>query len=108
MDNSECFNFYGVIIDATYPYKSQSKYLCGLRVVDPTAHITDSKEDFATVQIYAKRIEDLPIVKRVGDIIRVHRSNVRIYPLRSHLTAGSLACFLHLSYNSTKERSSST
>ena len=29
--------------------------------------------------IYAKRIEDLPIVKRIGDIVRIHRANVKLY-----------------------------
>ena len=27
--------------------------------------------------IYAKRIEDLPVVRKLGDIIRVHRANAK-------------------------------
>lgn len=29
--------------------------------------------------IYAKRIEDLPIVRRIGDVVRIHRSNVKLF-----------------------------
>lgn len=31
------------------------------------------------VIIYAKRFEDLPLVQRLGDIIRIHRANIRLY-----------------------------
>lgn len=29
--------------------------------------------------MYAKRFEDLPIIHRLGDIIRVHRATLRLY-----------------------------
>jgi hypothetical protein len=29
--------------------------------------------------LYAKRFEDLPIIQRLGDIIRVHRATLRLY-----------------------------
>jgi len=29
--------------------------------------------------LYAKRFEDLPIISKIGDIIRVHRATLRIY-----------------------------
>ena len=29
------------------------------------------------ILIYAKRFEDLPIVKHIGDIIRIHRANIK-------------------------------
>jgi hypothetical protein len=31
------------------------------------------------VVIYAKRFEDLPLIRRVGDVIRIHRANIRSY-----------------------------
>jgi hypothetical protein len=31
------------------------------------------------VVIYAKRFEDLPLIRRVGDVIRIHRANIRAY-----------------------------
>lgn len=34
---------------------------------------------FATAIIYAKRFEDLPIVKNLGDVIRIHRANMKQY-----------------------------
>lgn len=72
-------HFYGVIIDATFPYKvKQDRYICVLKVIDPTLN-PKTKGDWAQVVIYAKRFEDLPIVHRIGDIIRVHRAQVRIW-----------------------------
>jgi len=69
-------HIYGAIIDATFPYKvSKDKFICSLKIVDNT----HSGKDYASVVIYAKRFEDLPIVHRVGDIIRLHRATLRIY-----------------------------
>jgi len=67
---------YGVIIDATFPYKvSKDRFICSLKIVDNT----HNGKEHASVVIYAKRFEDLPIVHRVGDIIRLHRATLRIY-----------------------------
>jgi len=68
-------HFYGVITDATFPYKVHAdRFICSLKVIDPTC-----KKNHCQVVIYAKRFEDLPIVHRVGDIIRVHRATLRMY-----------------------------
>lgn len=76
-------NVYGIIIDATFPHKvSADKYVCSLKIVDPSLHSKTAKatdNDYATVVIYAKRFEDLPICNKVGDIIRLHRANLRMY-----------------------------
>jgi hypothetical protein len=76
-------NVYGIIIDATFPHKvSADKYVCSLKIVDPSLHSKGGKatdNDYATVVIYAKRFEDLPICNKVGDIIRLHRANLRMY-----------------------------
>ena len=48
--------------------------MCYLKVVDRTTHVTEGKDDFATVTLQSRRFEDLPIIQRVGDIIRVHRA----------------------------------
>lgn len=72
-------NFYGVIIDATFPYKINSnRFICSLKVIDPTLN-PKNKDGWAQVIIYANRFEDLPIVHRIGDIIRIHRANLRIH-----------------------------
>jgi hypothetical protein len=46
--------------------------------IDPSSSRADSA-DYANLILYAKRFEDLPIISRLGDIIRVHRSTLRIY-----------------------------
>ena len=60
LQHQDHFNFFGVIIDAGYPYKNpQGKFICTVKVVDHTLHHkggTDSLTPiFATVIIYAKR-----------------------------------------------------
>jgi hypothetical protein len=77
--SSESCNFYGVIIDATFPYKRDKFFICSLKVIDPTLNPKISAQNYATVIIYAYRFEDLPIVHRIGDIIRIHRAKLRIH-----------------------------
>ena len=80
---SDPVHVYGVIIDATFPYKvTNDKYITSLKIVDPSLHSKGGKptdNDWAQVVIYANKFEDLPIVSRVGDIIRLHRATVRIH-----------------------------
>jgi hypothetical protein len=80
---TESTNVYGVIIDATFPYKvTADKYITSLKIVDPSLHSKGGKptdNDWAQVVIYADKFEDLPIISKVGDIIRLHRANVRIH-----------------------------
>jgi hypothetical protein len=78
------YNFFGVIIDAGFPYRTpQGKYICTVKVVDHTLHHKGGTDTvapiFATVIIYAKRLEDLPVVSTVGDIIRIHRATMKEY-----------------------------
>ena len=85
MTSAHPHHFYAVVIDATFPYKTQGdKFICSLKIVDPSLHVKNQKGtgdggDYATLVLYAKRFEDLPIVQRVGDIIRVHRAILRLY-----------------------------
>jgi Telomeric single stranded DNA binding POT1/CDC13 len=85
LTSNEYSNFYGVVIDATFPYKTnQERYICSLKIVDPSLYLKSQKgtgdaSDYATLVLYAKRFEDLPIIHRIGDIIRVHRANLRLY-----------------------------
>lgn len=73
-------NVYGVIIDATFPYKVNTKlYVCSLKIVDPSLNTGSKGADYASVVMYAKRFEDLPIVLRMGDVIRLHRATLRMY-----------------------------
>lgn len=79
LTSSDPMHFYGVITDATFPYKVRAgRFVCSLKVIDPTCN-PKTKQDYAQVVIYASRFEDLPIVHRIGDIIRIHRANLRPY-----------------------------
>ena len=84
LTSSETHNVYGVIIDATFPYKvNQEMYVCSLKIVDPSLNASSGGKgadgNYASVVIYAKKFEDLPIIHRVGDIIRLHRATLRMY-----------------------------
>ena len=77
-----------MVVDATFPYKTSREchedalYVCSLKLVDPSLYAKSeekSGKDYATLVLYAKRFEDLPIVSRIGDIIRVHRASIRLY-----------------------------
>ena len=73
------------MIDASFPYKGASRHICSVKVVDPSINIRggkgtgDETNDYASVIIYAKQFEDLPIIVRAGDIIRIHRADLKIY-----------------------------
>lgn len=74
--SSDTHHVYGVIVDATFPYKTNNeKFICSLKIVDASLN----GKEFASVVIYAKRFENLPIVHRLGDIIRLHRASLRMY-----------------------------
>jgi hypothetical protein len=49
-----------------------------MKVIDPTLY-PQKKDDWAQVVIYANKLEDLPFVHRIGDIIRVHRADLKIH-----------------------------
>jgi hypothetical protein len=70
-------SFYGVIIDAGHPYKGQNRFICTIKVVDQTRHATTEeqvKTGFALITCFAKRMEDLPVVRKIGDVIRCQRA----------------------------------
>lgn len=74
--SSDTHHVYGVIVDATFPYKTNNdKFICSLKIVDPSLN----GKEFASVVFYAQRFENLPIVHRLGDIIRLHRASLRMY-----------------------------
>jgi hypothetical protein len=77
-------NIYGVVIDAAATYKaSSSKYITSLKLIDPTMHSlgNEANERFrhVTCIVYAKRLEDCPSVRNIGDVIRIHRANFKLY-----------------------------
>lgn len=76
---SDPCNFYGVIVDATFPYKREKFYVCSLKVIDPTLNPKTGSQAYSTIVIYAQRFEDLPIVTKIGDVIRIHRAMLRLW-----------------------------
>lgn len=86
LTSNEPQHFYATIIDATFPYKTnKDRYICSMKICDPSLNLRgakgtgDASNNFATLVLYAKCFEDLPIVHRIGDIIRVHRAVLRLY-----------------------------
>lgn len=82
--------FYAVVIDATFPYKTNvSKYVCSLKIVDPIlfGNGCAGSIDFATLILYAAKFEDLPIIQRIGDIIRIHRATLILYKNKRQFNA---------------------
>ena len=69
-------NFYGVVIDSTYPYPIRSgNYLCLVKLID--ASIASSM--FLHVSLFGLREESLPKVAVIGCILRVHRGHSHTY-----------------------------
>ena len=73
-----------MIIDAAYPVQSsKGKWICSLKVIDGSLHTEGDQINkefaFAVIIIYANRFEDCPIVRQIGDVIRVHRANCKNY-----------------------------
>merc|ERR1712086_25549 len=84
---------YGVVVDATFPYKvSKDRFVCSLKIVDGSLNGSGKKNDWANLVIFATRFEDLPIVHRLGDIIRVHRATMRVYEDRRQFNVNTQTC----------------
>lgn len=81
MNSDEQINFYGIIIDAGHPYKSQNKFICTIKVIDKTLHSIKEGENkrviFGLITFFAKKLEDLPVVRKIGDVLRIHRATVK-------------------------------
>jgi hypothetical protein len=92
-DNSGSYNFFAVIVDATYPHRAQfgksDRFTCTLRIIDPEQYLSPESGviDACTLVMFANKFEDLPVSQRVGDIIRVHRATVQEYRGAKHFTA---------------------
>ncbi len=77
----EDYHFYATILDATFPHKlkSNGNYCCSVKIADPSLSINEAGEvESCTMVMFAKEFSDLPICRRIGDIIRIHRATVSI------------------------------
>jgi hypothetical protein len=70
----DSFHFYGVVVDASFPYKTEKRYVVTCQVADASSILKGGKLNTVNVVFFAKSFEDLPIIQRVGDIVRVHRA----------------------------------
>nr|Q06184.1 RecName: Full=Telomere-binding protein 51 kDa subunit [Moneuplotes crassus]AAA29127.1 51 kDa telomere-binding protein [Moneuplotes crassus] len=73
------YHFYGVVIDASFPYKGEKRYVVTCKVADPSSVAKGGKLNTVNVVFFSQNFEDLPIIQRVGDIVRVHRARLQHY-----------------------------
>jgi hypothetical protein len=83
---------YTTVVDANYPYTIKNyredqpgvkKLLCALKVVDLSLYL---KKDFekgdnlqhANLVVVGERLEDMPIVRKIGDIIRIQKASLKM------------------------------
>lgn len=80
-------HFYATVVDSSFPYTTDKRTVVTAKVVDHSLAKkgTVSEKDWVTVVFYAKNFEDLPIIQRVGDVIRVHRAQFQHYNDRKQL-----------------------
>lgn len=78
-------NIYALVIDASLPNpaKDQNKFICTVKIIDHTYHSTGNEPSpsykHMSCIFYAKKAQDCPQPKHIGDIIRVHRASVKEY-----------------------------
>lgn len=59
----------------------ENKFLCALKVVDCSLYGIDPKDfkskkslQYATIVVIGERIEDMPVIRKIGDIIRIQKA----------------------------------
>lgn len=72
-------HFYGVVVDASFPYQTEKRYVVSCKVADGSCVSKGGKLNTVNVVFFAKSFEELPIIQRVGDIVRVHRAQFQHY-----------------------------
>jgi hypothetical protein len=80
-------HFYATIVDASFPYKTEKRSVVTCKVVDASLAKkgTVSEKDWVTVVFYAKNFDELPIIQRIGDVVRVHRAEFQHFHDRKQL-----------------------
>lgn len=79
---TENVNLFAVVIDATYPHKSLKKdnWVVTFKLADPSCKFdAHGVVKFVTLVCFAKKFDDLPVIQRCGEIIRIHRGLVNTY-----------------------------
>ena len=110
LGSTEQYNIFAVVIDAQLPYDikkdNQTKFCCRIKVVDQSLHCRNNTSNNTAAQdissgcvmvtFWSKDSKKLPVIKTVGDIIRIHRAFTSCY--RDYKT---LNCNLDLGSNWT-------
>lgn len=67
-------SFCAVVIEASYPVQKNYGFCCTLKMIDISLQQQENEEraNFAQMVVNAKRPEDLPFPKKLGDIIKVN------------------------------------
>lgn len=75
-------DFYGVIVDATFPCKEEENdtvYVSTLKCIDHSVNFLTNPDDYQHHIIYvtvkSDMLDYLPFVQHVGDILRIHRGS---------------------------------
>lgn len=74
-----------MVIDASTPHPKKNFHRQLLKIVDPSMNYKyprdpqDPNNGCVSVTFFASSVDQLPMFKRVGDIIRIHRANIGTY-----------------------------
>ncbi|CAI2358908.1 unnamed protein product [Moneuplotes crassus] len=82
-------NMYTVVIDSNYPYnlkhlremQDSSKFVCGIKVIDSSLYKEGARRNspkFATVVVIGDRMEDMPVTRKIGDILRIQKATQKV------------------------------
>ncbi len=61
-----------------------NKYQCTIKLIDETVH-ESKKNSFVPVTIFAKTVEEIPRVPKVGSVIRLHRAQTKKFKGKTQL-----------------------
>ena len=73
---------YTVVYDASAPYYNEdiAKYLVTMKLIDPTLHpTTKGGHEFMQATFFARTEKEVPIVTKVGSILRIHRGDTKTH-----------------------------
>jgi hypothetical protein len=73
-------NVYAVVLDASSCYYNEdnSKYLCTIKLIDETVNpLPNVHRRFIQLTVYARLEAEIPAIRAVGSILRIHRADLR-------------------------------
>ena len=95
LGSKDLYDIYGIVIDAQAPHQKKGKFMQFIKIIDQTLcprtednggmfnkgmpHQKELNNGCVKVTFFSKTLEALPNIKKVGDIIRIHRANIGIY-----------------------------